>query len=708
MRNQRQAFLRQTRSSINKRNSLPQAVVNARAKYVAAVVQFLNGNFRGGSSDLAKALSHFQTGSLWLYRLNLANKLIATNKISQRQADQLYSTILRDPTELDWKTDPLEAIAFLASAHVGPMQLLFDIVADRKDHQRALEIGDMVRRHRFFSNLPLGGRLMAFRWVMHAPVEALSGSAAKQRANFMNRNPAYRASIARTEEIRKELIQLPIQPEPRSEAGVNQTKLLKELATISETQEAILASFALRREPAEMVFPPQGRFTEFQDAIDRDQLALVTLETGAGIHMYLVGSDRLQYVGLLKSKEVGRAVGKLLKELGVGGAAIAYKDLLEEEWKETAGEIKTKLFGANDDAWKRYKELVIVPDGALWYLPFEALPVQHEDQEKYLSDIVDIRYCPSMFMAFGIQRPQQPVVRSVVVTARMHSRGEAELSSREFGNLARELPDVTRIEGQLRIPSNYLGTLFDQLVVWSDMKAVKSPLALLPMQIDKDKNSNSIANWMSLPWRGPEHVAMPGFNSDGGAGMRGGSNGGDLFLTTMGMLASGTRTTLISRWATGGKTSLDLTRKYAESLPTKGPIKSAQISRQATRELDVDFENEPRVRVKKSDAAIKAEHPFFWAAHMLVAVQDSKRRVVGDEMEKGSDEESAVGKNGEKKVADDDAAKSGGDPKAKADEKSLDGKKSGEENPDNKETDEKTSDEKTSDEKKADKKKSAA
>ena len=28
--------------------------------------------------------------------------------------------------------------------------------------------------------------------------------------------------------------------------------------------------------------------------------------------------------------------------------------------------------------WKNYKELVVVPDGLLWYLPFEALQVPGE------------------------------------------------------------------------------------------------------------------------------------------------------------------------------------------------------------------------------------------------------------------------------------------------------------------------------------------
>ena len=83
--------LNQVKVPINRRNSLPNAVVSARAKYVGAVIEYLKGNFGSGSEGLKNALAHFQTGSLWLYRLGLANKLIANGSIGQRQADQLYS-----------------------------------------------------------------------------------------------------------------------------------------------------------------------------------------------------------------------------------------------------------------------------------------------------------------------------------------------------------------------------------------------------------------------------------------------------------------------------------------------------------------------------------------------------------------------------------------------------------------------------------------
>ena len=620
--------LRESGRVISKRNSLGKAVVSARVKYVSALISFLKGDFKSGKLELAAALDHFQTGSLWLYRLALADQLAKAGN-NQRQADLLYSTLLRDPTETDWRVDPMESIAFLASPHVGTMERWFDIVVDRKDHRRSLEIAELVRRHRFFASLPMGGRLMALRWVMHAPDEALTQKALGQRQEFLNRNPAYTRLINEEKQIRTALLLLPVRPESQSPEEREQLKLMKELAKVSETQEAMLASFALRREPAEMAFPPQSSVSEFQGRIEKDQLALVTLATASGYHIFLMSTDAIQYVGLSRGRDVLRGVADLLKEMGLMEVALDLKIIQDEQWKVAARELKEQLFaGASDDNWKNFTELVVVPDGVLWYLPFEVLPVGEGDEEKFLSEIVNVRYSPTLFLGFHAQRPARETKRSAVVTLRMHSRGEAELSNLEFDELKKALPDVAKFDASVRIPTNYLASVIDQLVVWSEIGDSKNlPLAMLPMQNDKERIGSTLDAWMTLPWSGPEHVVMPGFHSDGGAGLRGKLNGNDLFLTSLGLMASGTRTALISRWATGGQTALELTRQYAEQLPQAGVAQAIRNSRQKTRELDLDYENEPRLRTKKSDPVLKAEHPFFWAAHMLFSIPDSRPRV---------------------------------------------------------------------------------
>ena len=54
----------------------------------------------------------------------------------------------------------------------------------------------------------------------------------------------------------------------------------------------MLASFALRREPAEMAFPPQAPVSEFQGRIEKDQLALISLATSSGYHIIRLTDTR--------------------------------------------------------------------------------------------------------------------------------------------------------------------------------------------------------------------------------------------------------------------------------------------------------------------------------------------------------------------------------------------------------------------------------
>ena len=50
---------------------------------------------------------------------------------------------------------------------------------------------DRARRHRFFSALPFGGRLLSLRWILEAPVEMLDQASVLHRQDLLARYPAY-------------------------------------------------------------------------------------------------------------------------------------------------------------------------------------------------------------------------------------------------------------------------------------------------------------------------------------------------------------------------------------------------------------------------------------------------------------------------------------------------------------------------------------
>ena len=625
-----QQTLNQSSRVINSRNDLPRAVIGARAKYVTALNLFLAADFSGGSKVLNAAMSHFNKGSLWVYRLQLAN-ILAAGGATARQIDQLYNTLLHDPTELDWQLDPFEAITFLATPHVASMERWFDTAVARRDMRQAFKIAELTRRHRFFAALPMGGRLMAFRWLLHAPDSALSQSALKQRTNFLARNPNYKASIEQVAELTKKLKEIPLDVEPKSEDDIQRTKLMKELAQLSATQETILASNSLRREPADMVFPPSYTETQIRYTMRPDQMALVTMATSSGYHIFMLNQKSLQYVNFIKTRVMHREISRWLKDLGGNQASVDIKQVTSQDWHKNSKVIADELFSKIlTDQWSGVKEIIIVPDGALWYLPFEALLVGPDGDRKLLSEKVNIRYCPTASLAFGGQRPVQDLSNLLVLTGNLSPKTDAELATAEYEKLLDPLPEAQEWKS-VRQPSSLWGAQIDQLLAWTFIRSAKSgPLQTAPLSTEQQKlDDGSLHAWMKLPWGAPQHMILPGYQSPG-IGIRGNNIGNDLFLTTMGLMAAGSRTILISRWNTAGKTSFELSGNYAVKLKSEGNFAALAQARKLVRESDLDLENEPRLRPGKVKEAIKAEHPFFWASSMYLGIPDNSEPKIRD------------------------------------------------------------------------------
>ena len=621
--NASQQALQRTSQVINRRNTLAQSVVGARVKYVTALNQFLSKDFAGGAKTLDAAIKHFNNGSLWLYRLQLADKLSARNAATPRQVDQLYEALLIDPTDSDWKVDPFEAITFLATPHVASMEQWFETAITRRDMRAAFNIAELTRRHRFFANLPMGGRLMAFRWMLHAPESALSKTGLKQRTEFFKRNSDYKLSVDRATDIETQLKEIPLNAEPRSEDAIQRTKLINELAQISATQETKLSSMALRREPAEMVFPPSFSEAQIRNSIRPDQLALVTMATGKGYHFFLLNQKTLQYVTFVKTNAMHRQISSWLKAIGGNQASVADKQITGDDWKKGSKAFAELLFAkVLPDQWSRIKEVVIVPDGGLWYVPFEALLVGPTDNETLLSENVGVRYSPTASLAFGGQRPVQPLTNLLVLTGSLSPKTEAELAEAEYTEIFDAIPEALEWKS-VDMSSNLIGSQIDQLLAWTYIRSTKNaPLATAPLSTERQKVDDASLNaWMKLPWGAPQHIILPGYQSPG-ITLRGRGVGSDMFLTTTGLMAAGSRTILISRWNTAGKTSLDLTGNYTAKIKSDGNLAALAQARKMVRESDLDLKNEPRLRAKGVDVALKAEHPFFWASPMLLGIPD--------------------------------------------------------------------------------------
>ena len=75
-----------------------------------------------------------------------------------------------------------------------------------------------------------------------------------------------------------------------------------------------------------------------------------------------------------------------------------------------------------------------------------------------------------------------------------------------------------------------------------------------------------------------------------------------MFLSVCGLMSTGTRTVLISRWRTGGQTSYELMRQFVQELPYSTADDAWQRSVQTQIDTPLDLTREPRMKRRPTPA----------------------------------------------------------------------------------------------------------
>ena len=149
---------------------------------------------------------------------------------------EIYQEVLRDPLPADWASDPMESLAVLVTPHPLPYEHWFKAALARKDPGPAIEISDRMKRHRFFTSLPYGGRLESLRWVLEAPDDVLDKASKLHRQDLLTRYPAYKDLRQQAHALHDRLIAMPLATEDQ-EPSKEQSQELAQLAAVSQRQE---------------------------------------------------------------------------------------------------------------------------------------------------------------------------------------------------------------------------------------------------------------------------------------------------------------------------------------------------------------------------------------------------------------------------------------------------------------------------------------
>jgi hypothetical protein len=616
--------------AVTARSDLPKSRIGARLSFAQALAAYQMGNVAGGDTAVNAALAFMQNGSVKLFQMYLADRSWQDRSLTARMTKDVFRFLLRDPTPADWADDPLESLSTLVFPHLQYFERWFDLAIENKDQdgRLALEITDLARRHRFLSQQELGGRLLNLRWLLESPLNSLSQQAALQRQTLLTQFPAYEKLSQESQSLREELNRMPLVPAD-TKAVKDQAAKFLDLDKVTRDQEMLLKVMAVRRSAADLLFPPARSMEDVQKQIP-DGHVLLTFSIGSrSSYGFLMSNNKFGYWTLPAPQEVVKKLGVLLQGMGnydeskVQTAA----DLASDSWRNLSRELLDNLTkDSQANLPYGFTELIIVPDHYTWYVPFDALCASPQGAPaKPLIEQIKIRYAPTIGLAIGDNRPRLESGRSLVAVGRLHVGDEDQVAEGAFAELLRALPqaEMLKLRGLKMPPAGVLlASLVDRLIIYADIaQPTTGPMQWSPLTGDKAGMGGTLSDWQRLPLDGPEQVAIPGFHTPCETGLKKlqlAEAGNDLFQATTGLMASGARTVLISRWRPAGRTSYDLVREFMQELPYVSAAQSWQRSVLLARQAQIAPESEPRVRLDGTAVPPRADHPFFWGGYLVV------------------------------------------------------------------------------------------
>ena len=623
----------------------------ARYNYLAATIAYSNvfanlASGRGspvsvlasGNTHLDAALAFLRHGTLRLYQLRkleeffLQGNITIRGPITERIADELYEELLRESTELDWTLYPMESFAALVATPPNAYERWFAVVFQRGNREKAFEISERARQARFFANLPLGeSRLMPFRLLFESDEGTLSTEMLLQRQTLSLDFGEFNQLSGNVRNIKRQLLNIPIVPQNPDQV-TEQKKLFMELEQKSAIQESALRVMALSRTRVPQMFPPIMTLEQIRKELPANTAMLTFVESLGNLFGFLIdqrGMFHWQVTANPRDKPLYALITDYLRDIGnvSPGQPTGTKELANPQgkWRESGALLLKRLLG-NEQRQANFSELVIVPTGALWYIPFEAMSVPSGDQNRPLLTAgqtpLSIRYAPMASLGIPQKSSRSANAETLVLCGKLMSKDAPDVALEAVGrftNAGIKNLSVLRVDDRTALipaSSSAFASRVLQLVVLDDIP-MAPPLAWSPFTT---KARMPVASWLTLPWGGPRLVVLPAFHTSAESSFKqqGVQDGDDLFMLAMLLEACGTKTILLSRWRTGGRVSYDLVEQFLVQLAEQpAPI----AWRQAIMEVGsnpINLDEEPRVRKDPNVETPIANHPFFWGAFMLI------------------------------------------------------------------------------------------
>ncbi|MEO9593671.1 hypothetical protein [Rhodopirellula bahusiensis] len=557
------------------------------------------------------------------YQLSLVQSMMGRS-IGNQSSKSLLTYFTSPVSMPTWRRDPVDAIALIGldstPLHRGRLELA---VAENNGID-VLKSTDRIHAARLASALPLRGRLMDVRSLVTDPAESFWPS-----AKDLVVQPSPMIADLR-QKVQASLREGADDTEPRN-------------AAVASLQESLVTQIALQRLRIPAICPPP---VASEDA--------ASLPPGTGLLTFVVDGPRLvatlsrdgNTTGWISpaGRRIPTMISKLLAEIGANRSR--GKRLPDDEsWRDTAAKLKEMLFPSNS-GWNEtgLENLVIVPDGPLWYLPFELLPasdgpdvtaeenddapedaadVDPESPGQLWADTIEISYAPTPGLALREVGSASEANRVAVMAGTFFAPRQKELNDQMIEEMLAAADDPLKWTLGSAPPTDRVGLGVAHLVVASPLTPnVAAPMATTTIPTStstprSDANGpwDQLFGWVRLPAGGPRTVALPGYRTAAGAAKLG--DGSEIFFPLAALRCSGVKEITLSRWVTGGNSAATVIGELINETPHTSLASATQRGVSLLRQADLSVTGEPLLGKADEDSqSINGNQPLFWATYM--------------------------------------------------------------------------------------------
>ena len=643
-------------------------LVGSQQAYAMAMTAYDAGDLTSGDRELERAVDIARRREPILFQASrLVEMLMAgLGGISDRQADLLFAKLLGDPSPRDTSIDPVGSLARLSTPRTEAFEAWF-AAATRRGSDATLNAAEAAVRSRWLVTQPLGGRRTAVECLLGSDPERVSRTDAARRAAVLARHPELSAVLDTMTRVRTPLtaglLAAAGLPAPAAEDGGQRLQLPGDPIAWRDYQQAAdrcrqyVAEIAAGREAPPLDMPPLTPGPEIRRRLAPRQLILSFHWTTSGLLAALESHERVATWQVQQPAAVAKEIQSLAKSMCLFDpiASVPTERLQASDWQVSAERIERLLFeNSKIELAEGIEELVIVPDGMLWYLPFELLPVgsarpaivgkrlppptesgasrasttEPDDQpeSKRLRDVCRIRYSPTRSLAVLRFETPQTSGPLGIYAGRLFRGDKPAIAQESAWQLTGSLDRAVVLPPPVPAPPmSLVASLFDTLVVFDEL-AGDGPTATRPLfSTQGGKPAMTFGDWLSPPSKRPQCVVLPGFQSAmaGGLAKLPARPGEDLYLAVTDLVAAGGRTAVVSRWRMGGKTSVDLVEEFLRDRQiAEADLPPAAESWQRAVEMAMaeqpDVGREPRLKQSPQVVLPDARHPLLWAGYLLV------------------------------------------------------------------------------------------